>query len=163
MSTQAPAPIASLTMQLMNPLLNSLNDVYGVTLSSKIAKDKLEIRPADAALGDITTWVGIMGCVQGIVAISYTKQTAIAAAEKMLGEASTEIDEDVVDALSEIANMVVGGAKSKLEIGLAISLPSVVEGNQRINFPKGSQPMRLSCNSDIGPFTIDFGFIFETW
>lgn len=63
----------------------------------------------------------------------------------MIGHATDTIDEQVIDAVGEIANMVVGGAKCRLtQYKLNMSLPTVICGRGlTINFPSGVRPVMI--------------------
>lgn len=158
MSISSVATEAALTVKLVNPLLESVADVFSMVLASEVRRESLEIRQDDARMREVTTHVVITGSSRGSVALSFDRGTAIVAATRLLGENQNRISNDVIDALSELANIIVGSAKSRLEMGLNIGFPSVLEGpNCRIDFPHDSKPMRIHCSSDIGDFIIDFG------
>jgi len=75
--------------------------------------------------------VGLAGAWIGTVSLSCDAEMACQIASAMLGIESTEIDEDVLDAVSEIANMVVGNFKTTAEVSLGtlgLSIPTVVYG-----------------------------------
>ena len=62
----------------------------------------------------------------------------------------TEIDQTVIDAVGELGNMVVGGAKRRLcEFALTMSLPSVIcAGIESVQFQSNANPLRLQYRFD---------------
>lgn len=88
--------------------------------------------PTSAFDGDdsvITVVVGLTGGLNGSIAITLSERSAIRWTEGLLGGTLETIDQDVVDAVGEPGNVVVGGTKSRLsEYELTMSLPTVIHG-----------------------------------
>lgn len=79
----------------------------------------------------LTAMVGLAGTYNGLVTIHIPWPLAILFTSLMLGMEVTEIDDDVNDAMGEIANMVAGSFKQHLSKGgsdIQLSTPSVVNG-----------------------------------
>ncbi len=76
----------------------------------------------------ITSSIVLMGAWKGAVLVECGLQAALLIAGRMTGDAPTELNEDVRDALGEVANMIGGNLKSMLPGGVELSLPSVVWG-----------------------------------
>ena len=88
----------------------------------------------EALLGSITFKGGIEGCLAVCCDMECAKTIAI----NMLGmEPGEDIGEDeVADAMGEVANMVMGSLKSRIleSVGeLNVSIPSVVTGNELVS------------------------------
>lgn len=80
----------------------------------------------------LTAMVGIAGTYNGLVSVHIPWQLAISFTSLMLGMEVTEIDDDVNDAMGEIANMIAGSFKQHLSRGgadIQLSTPSVVNGS----------------------------------
>jgi chemotaxis protein CheX len=161
--SQLASASAALTTAIVNPLLESIVETFSTMLDATVERRDLSLRELGATLYDVTAVIGISGRAKGVVCMSFPRGAALRIAEQMLGERQTALNPDVIDALGEVANMVGGGAKSKLNVGLNIGLPSVVQGHQHtIDFPVESCPMRLKFDSSVGPFVVDFGFVSRT-
>jgi len=79
----------------------------------------------------LTAMVGLAGTYNGLVSVHLPWPLAISFTSLMLGMEVTEIDDDVNDAMGEIANMVAGSFKQHLSKGgsdIQLSTPSVVNG-----------------------------------
>ena len=151
---------ARLTTQVMNPLLASFIDNCESLLGWKLERDNLELRPANASHYDVTAQISITGQIKGTVAFSLTESTALAAATTFAGDTYTRVNDEVRDAIAELTNIIVGTAKSKLEMGLNIGLPTVVTGQDHmIHFPAESEPMRVTYSCKAGSMFVDFGFV----
>lgn len=80
----------------------------------------------------LTAMVGLAGTYNGLVSVHLPWQLAISFTSLMLGMEVTEIDDDVNDAMGEIANMIAGSFKQHLSKGgsdIQLSTPSVVNGS----------------------------------
>jgi chemotaxis protein CheX len=80
----------------------------------------------------LTSMVGLAGSYSGILAIHCPKNLALLITSNMLGMEVTEIDEDVNDAMGEIANMVGGDVKhifSPKGGDINLSIPTVIYGS----------------------------------
>jgi chemotaxis protein CheX len=136
-------------VSLNDVLLESAKEIFGTMIFMDIVEVK-ELDPKDAiwdVLGSITFKGGIEGCL----AICCTKPCAQAVAVNMLAlDSPEELTEDgMYDAIGEIANMVMGGLKSrilKLVGTLEVSIPSVVSGRELRN-TLGDSAIRVSVKA----------------
>ncbi len=81
----------------------------------------------------ITGVIGLTGNYKGVLAVHLPHQVAYAITGNFLGVEVSEMNEDVEDAIGEIANMIGGNVKSMLsEKGrdIDLSLPSTVSGKE---------------------------------
>ncbi|WP_028585467.1 chemotaxis protein CheX [Desulfogranum mediterraneum] len=98
----------------------------------------MEIEPLEetaAALGvlhnSITGMVGLAGTHKGLLAVHLPEAVALAVTGSFLGMEVAEINEDVQDAIGEIANMLGGDLKMILSDkgkDIQLSLPSTISG-----------------------------------
>lgn len=76
--------------------------------------------------------VGLAGTYNGLVSVHIPWPLAIKFTSLMLGMEVTEVDDDVNDAMGEVANMIAGSFKQHLSKGgsdIQLSTPSVVNGS----------------------------------
>jgi len=80
---------------------------------------------------EITSMVGLAGKLCGVLSVRCNHQGGALMASKMLGVEPANIGPEMSDALGEIANMVAGNFKNKIE-GLSdscmLSVPTVITG-----------------------------------
>jgi chemotaxis protein CheX len=143
---------------LSHPFVGSVENVFSMML-------KLEVRvgqPHVARSGpdpdlDVSGIIGMSGDVEGNVALRFPVETACRVASLFIGgevEASTP---DFADAIGELANMVVGGAKAKFSgRNISISCPSVIvgEGHMVIG-ARDNVCVAIPCECDCGQFVIE--------
>lgn len=109
---------------------------------------------------NVSGMIGLTGLYRGVLAVHAPKAVALSITGHLLGmDDVTEINEDVQDALGEVANMLAGSLKlalSKMGKDIKLSIPSVITG----------EDYTLACfdgtERAVVPFTIDQGtFVVE--
>jgi chemotaxis protein CheX len=105
---------------------------------------------------EISSIIGLSGNVTGSVVISLSHEVAFLLASALIGEELTELNEDCIDAIGEIANMIAGNAKTDFPSGnTAISTPSVVVGKHKVSYPSGLPIITIPCITDKGDMFIE--------
>lgn len=124
--------------------MNSFTDISGKLIESTIeiftgmvmmdilvAGEPLEtIGPLKQS---ITGMVGLAGTHKGVLAVHFPRAVALAVTSNFLGMEVEEINEDVQDAIGEIANMLGGNLKTILSDrgkDIHLSLPSTIFGDE---------------------------------
>lgn len=149
-------------MTISNGLLQSLNTNEEL-LSQQLMRDVKEIFGTMVGLEDllhlpmqidpvtnfkdcVSALVGFAGTYNGLVSLHMPSSLAMAATSCMLGMEVTEVDDDVNDAMGEIANMIAGSFKQHLSKGgldIQISTPSVIHGKEYV-ISLGSNPQQIA-------------------
>jgi chemotaxis protein CheX len=115
--------------------------MVGVELSpSRIADTETTFREC------VTAMVGLAGSYNGMISLSTPQRMAMAIASHMLGMDITRCDDDVRDALGEVANMIGGSFKHhfvKDGHEVRLSTPSVISGEEYV-MTASSAPYTLS-------------------
>ncbi len=120
----------------------------------------LEVRQSNVssatAVNSLTAAVHFAGEWRGAVLLQCGLPEALAFTDcLMLGGDHSGVDEDVRDALGELANMVGGNLKSVLPPGVALSIPSVVAGSDyALHICGGNAFKTVNFSSDLGPFWV---------
>lgn len=105
-----------------------------------------ESRTPDAEdCNQVTVVVGLSGGLQGSVSLCLDTEAAFLWTRKLIDHETDRVDQTVIDGIGELGNMVVGGAKGRLEDHmLTLGLPCVVlAGKSRLAFPTNSTPVEL--------------------
>jgi chemotaxis protein CheX len=100
----------------------------------------MDVEPAGeplASLGrltnSITGMIGLAGTHKGVLAVHFPAPVALAVTSNFLGMEVESINEDVQDAVGEIANMLGGNLKTILSDrgkDIQLSLPSTISGDE---------------------------------
>ncbi len=135
-------------MKFLGHLCNSICQEGGVEIQDKIIETTREIFSSmlmmditvNEVMGDhgplndtITGMIGLAGTHKGVLAVHLPYSLAMAITASFLVMDVKEINEDVHDAVGEIANMLGGNVKTILsEKGrdIDLSLPSTISGSQ---------------------------------
>ncbi len=114
-----------------------------------------------ACLHEINAIVPILGRYVGSVVIGADREFAMAFTETVLGYRPETIDDDVVDAVKELGNMIVGQVEGNLNgVKLRMSLPTVIIGKgAEIGFGSVVEPYQQTFRGECGSLSLLFGLI----
>jgi len=114
----------------------TIADITKGVFSTMVMLDVVDEPPLNAPVLNfhetVTSMVGLAGSHSGILAIHCPKNLALLVTSNMLGMEVTDVDEDVNDAMGEIANMVGGDVKhifSPKGADINLSIPTVIYGS----------------------------------
>ena len=149
-------------VKFINPFIESTIHVLKTMAFTSADADKPFLKKDRVAKGDVSGVIGLTGDVDGTISISFSEKCILAIVSSMFGEPKKEINEEIRDAVGEIANMISGQARQKIEeIGktLQAAIPTVITGKDHIiehitNSPIVAIPFR----TEHGGFTIEVCF-----
>jgi chemotaxis protein CheX len=103
--------------------------------------------------------IGLAGSCKGMLAIHLPDKVAMAITGSFLGMDVTEVDDDVTDAIGELANMVAGNIKMILdEAGnnVTVSIPSCVHGDEyTMDTVSDSERVVIPFDIESGQFLVE--------
>ena len=133
-------------------------DIYGLAESVFLSMLNLEVQPGEAELLPdseiITAAVYYAGAWKGAVLLQCDQRQAREFTERLMKIPRPEdFDDDVRDAVGELVNIIGGNLKPILPHGIALSMPSVIEGCPTSLRICGNNPaIRLAFISELGDF-----------
>jgi chemotaxis protein CheX len=138
------------TVNFKDALLSGAREVFEtmVFMGLEESGEQAATLTEEALLGTIT----FKGKLEGCLGFCCALQCAQTIAANMLGMDSPESlrEDDINDAIGEIANMVMGALKTRIqdEVGtIEVSIPSVVQGRQlRNSLGEGSERVLIEGN-----------------
>lgn len=144
----------------INPFLKALTNTFTTMLAADAHRGELALGDPKVRMYPISGLIGLSGKAHGMVVINLSTEVALKAASAMLMQEYTEIDDDVIDAVGELANMIAGQAKTDLEeYQLSVGLPNVITGEgHAVRFPSASPPLAVPFKTDFGPLRLEVGF-----
>jgi chemotaxis protein CheX len=145
--------------EYINPFISSLSNTFRTMLSVDVTRGEMWLKQDNAPLHEISGVIGLSGKAVGSVVLSLSAELAMKAASHMLMTDINQINDDVTDAVGELANMVAGAAKAELEeLDMSVSLPNVITGtNYHVRFPSEVKPICIAFASDWGPMVLEVG------
>jgi chemotaxis protein CheX len=104
----------------------------------------------------VTGAVYFAGAWNGALLVECSHEQSFQFTHRLMSiEPPSSLNDDVRDALGELANMIAGNLKALLPSGSAISMPSVVEGSDySLRVCGGNDVSRMTFSSDLGNFTV---------
>ncbi|MCK5270962.1 MAG: chemotaxis protein CheX [Sedimentisphaerales bacterium] len=145
-----------MNVKYINPFLSSIQNVFDTMINVPFQLGKPSLKQNSVPLYEISGIIGLSGGVTGCVVVSLSKHVALQMVSALTSEVATEIDDDSADAIGEITNMIAGNAKKDFPgENTSISIPSVVIGKHRVNYPKGVPIISIPCETSAGRLIID--------
>ncbi len=138
-------------MEIEDKIIDATKEIFSSMVMMEI--EVKEVMEDHGPLTDtITGLIGLAGTHKGVLGIHTPYHVAMAITSSFLGMDVDEINEDVHDAVGELANMLGGNVKSILsEKGrdIDLSLPSTIAGSQ-YNFQSDKQVEKIIIRFDTG-------------
>ncbi len=148
-------------VRYINPFIEGVKHVFFTMLETEIFISKPFVKADTESLADVSAVISLSGDATGSVTLCLPLQSAVRIASKFAGVEMSKDHKDFADALGELANMVAGHAKSKLD-GLMcnISIPHVVIGKDHV-LPsmRTMTKLVLPCDSTLGRFWVEVGLV----
>jgi chemotaxis protein CheX len=110
----------------------------------------------------VTAMIGLSGDFNAILGIHCPAKVGTAIGGAMLGIELEEVDDDIKDALGEIANMLAGGLKEAFtlqQVNLMLAIPTTISGSSyKISAPAGGERILIPFDVAAGRFYIDIKY-----
>lgn len=146
-------------MDLSEKIIESAKEIFSSMMMMEIAVNGQQTTKSMALKESISGVIGLAGTHKGVLAIHIPNKVAMAITSAFLGMDVDEMNEDVEDAVGELANMLGGNVKSILsENGrdISLSLPSTITGQDYDFQPtKEAERIIIPFRCDAGEFAID--------
>lgn len=128
-------------------LMHDVKEIFGTMVGLEdLLHLPVQIDPVTNFTDCISSLIGIAGTYNGLVSLHMPGKLALTATSSMLGMEVNELNDDVNDAMGEIANMIAGSFKQHLTtsgLDIHISTPSVVHGKEYV-IALGSNPQQIA-------------------
>jgi chemotaxis protein CheX len=119
--------------ELADAIKTATFEVFATMLNIEIAAgDVFKGNPEPAPASGIVSLIGLAGAWVGTGSVACTAVFACDIASHLLMAEYTGINDDVLDAVAEVTNMIIGNVKTTLEErlgGMGLSTPTVIYGH----------------------------------
>lgn len=142
----------------INPFIEAVDSVFATMLQLHPKRNGVRVSNTQPNSPSLTSLIGLSGQVSGVVALRFPPPTAHKLAGRMLASSFSETNEEVIDAISELVNMVAGSAKAKFDFDppLELGLPTVVDGaGYKLKYPSKSVWLEVAFSSEAGDFSME--------
>jgi chemotaxis protein CheX len=117
---------------ITDSIRRSAAEVFSTMLGVELGSGEASLENGSPGANDgVMSFIGLAGGWAGTGSLNCSPQMACRVCSQMLMCESTAVDEDVLDAVAELTNMIIGSVKTNLEqhLGpLGLSIPTVVFG-----------------------------------
>src|SRR5579863_7359519 len=117
---------------LVNSICHSTAQIFSTMLGVEIETGEVSVESGSPEANDgVVSLIGLAGSWAGTGSLQCSPVLACRICSQLLMTESSAVDEEVLDAVAELTNMVVGNVKTDLEAQLGplgLSLPTVVFG-----------------------------------
>jgi len=148
--------------QLINPFIKATLNVLETMAFMKAAPQQPFLKKDNVAKGDVSSVIGLSGESKGTISITFTEPCILSIVSNMFGETMSQINNEVMDAVGEIANMISGQARQVLEGKgkvLYAAVPTMIKGKDHSISHKTTAPiMAVPFKTEHGDFTIEVCF-----
>ena len=124
-------------LDLKDVVVQATTEIYDTMIMAEIEPGE----PLSEPIKDFTRYVsgivGLAGLCQGMLAIHAPEKVAMGITNDFLGMEVDSVDDDVKDAVSELANMIGGSVKPAISPNgkdIQLSLPSVFHGDYTVKY-----------------------------
>jgi len=117
---------------ILNSIRRAAADVFTTMVGMELtpASEVVESGTPEPA-GGVVSFIGVAGAWAGTGSLTCSPELACVISSRMLSSEINSINEEVLDAIAELTNMIIGSVKTDLEARLGplgLSIPTVVYG-----------------------------------
>ena len=117
---------------LISAIRHAVVEVFTTMLDAEIEPGEVSFEhTAPEATDGVVSFIGVAGSWSGTGSVTCTSELACRICSRMLLTEAAGLNEEVLDAVAELTNMIIGNVKSSMErhLGeLGLSIPTVVFG-----------------------------------
>jgi len=118
-------------VEYVNPFIDSAIEILKMSVSEDVKRGEISLSSNITPMLGVVVLIGLVGQVTGRVILDMEESTALKIASKMNSENLVDFDKLTCGTLTELANMIVGNAVTKLhELGFQFDLtpPAILFG-----------------------------------
>ena len=149
-------------VQYINPFISATVHVLKTMAHTDVTAGKPYLKKEKVAQGDVSGLIGLTGDVSGTISVSFSEKSILSIVSAMFGEEVRALNDEIGDAVGEIANMISGQARQALEAmgrPLQAAIPSVIMGKgHQITHITNHPVVAIPFQTNNGGFTIEVSF-----
>lgn len=147
---------------LVNPFIDAILNILETTASTQATAKKPYLKKDSLARGAITGVIRVTGKLTGTVSVSFSEPGILSIVSSMFGEPLDELNDEIKDAVGEIANMISGQVTNTIAqqgLDCKVRLDTVISGDNHQIPHVGDYPaIALPFETPSGEFTIEVCF-----
>lgn len=153
-------------MDIGQDIASATVDVFSTMLSMELAVGEAVAGPGGEVVSNISAMLGLGGDIRGMLAVHCPAPVALAITSGFLGMEVDELNEDVKDAIGEIANMVAGNLKVAFaghDMKIELAIPTSIIGDSfRVSGMPGATRVAVPFGLEGGQMLVELKYIVNT-
>lgn len=120
------------SLEVGTEIIAGCKDVFSTMLMVELESEDVVLGERVDISSNITSMIGLGGGLKGLLAVHCPTIVATEITSTFLGMDVEEIDDDVKDAIGEIANMVAGNLKisfANVDVNVELAIPTTIVGD----------------------------------
>lgn len=150
-------------MNIGQDIIDATTDIFSTMLMMDLNVGDPVEGTGGEVLSNITSMLGLGGDIRGMLAVHCPAAVAMSITGGFLGMDVDELNEDVKDAIGEIANMVAGNLKvafAGYDMKIELAIPSSVVGESfRVAGMLGARRVAVPFDMMDGQFLVELKYI----
>ena len=150
-------------LDLGQEIISATQEVFSSMLMMEVAGEDISNLGRSEIRSNMTSMIGLGGGIRGILAVHCPGDVAKAITGGFLGMEVEELDEDVKDAIGEIANMVAGNLKiayGGCGVNVELAIPTSVVGEGfRLSGITGARRHYVAFTLERGTFWVELMYV----
>jgi len=150
-------------MDIGQDIISATTDVFSTMLAVDLMVGEPVEGPGGEVVSNITAMLGLGGDIRGMLAVHCPAAVAMAITSGFLGMDVDTLNEDVKDAIGEIANMVAGNLKIAFAgagVKTELAIPTSVIGESfRVGGMLGARRVAVPFGTESGQFLVELKYI----
>lgn len=150
-------------LDLGQEIIAATQEVFSSMLMLEIKGEDVSEQGRSVIHSNMTSMIGLGGGVRGMLAVHCPGAVAKAITGGFLGMEIEELDEDVKDAIGEIANMVAGNLKiayGNSGVNVELAIPTSIIGESfRLSGIAGAKRHFVAFQLDSGSFWVELMYV----
>ena len=146
-------------MDLQQNIIDATKEIFETMVMLDVSPGSPLDEKVTSFKNSVSGMVGLAGVSKGMISIHTPDSVAMAITSSFLGMETTEINDDVKDAIGELANMLAGNIKMVLcgnGKDITLSIPSAVHGEEyTVNCLADSDWVTIPFSSPAGDFLVE--------
>ncbi len=151
---------------LEKEIVKATSEVFATMVMMEVTHHEPLKEKAGQIESNITSMLGLGGEIRGMVSVHCPEVVAKGITSSFLGMEVAELDEDVKDAIGEIANMVAGNLKiffSSRSVEVELAIPTTVIGKSfKTHGLLGATRIIIPFECSMGKFWIELKYVVNT-
>lgn len=143
----------------------SAMEIFSSMIMMDIKEITMEKYQLEKAESNISSMLGMGGEIKGSLDLHFPEKVAVTITSQFLGMDILELDEDVRDAIGELANMVGGDLKTYFaskDIKTEIAIPNTVVGKSyRTHGLAGAEKVNVAFSCGAGNFLAELKYVLK--